>query len=150
MIGDWRANGERARTQLRNLIKSALDLHSDVQDAVSAYHDEGDPSRIIDYLRVMDSRVLALLIDRSDGDNLATSREEIRVAASFARNLYDYWRSRNKAEGVRDYGRHEWMKNDAVSFIFEDFFQWLSDDDWQKVRDRMERSPSLSWCRKVT
>jgi hypothetical protein len=146
---NWQANGELARAQMSNLVKGFGEARSIVQDAVSAYS-KGDPSRFADCVLALDRRVLAVLARRCDGYDFATSREEIRVAAAFARNLYDLWRSMNKEEGVRDYGCHEWMKNDAVTFIFEDFFLWLTDDDWQKVRGRMERSPSLSWYKKVT
>jgi hypothetical protein len=130
-----------ARAQMRNLVKGFGEARTIVQDAVSAYS-KGDPSRFADCVLVLNRHVLAVLARRWDGYDLATSREEIRVATAFARNLYDLWRSVNKEKGVRDYRRHEWMKNDAVTFIFEDFFPWLTEDDWDKIRDRIDRPRS--------
>ena len=147
----WRVMGTGRQTanwrvpSMRDLVKGSGTHARIVQDAVGAYR-KGDPSRFADCVLALDRHVLAVLARRWDRYDLATSREEIWVAAAFARNLYDLWRNMNKEEGVRDYRRHEWMKNDAVNFIFEDFFPWLTEDDWHKIRDRIDRprSPIVS------
>ena len=52
-----------------------------------------------------------------------------------------FWRDKNKKDGISNHRRRELMRDDAATFIFEDFAPELA-DDWEKVRSMMDRPAS--------
>jgi hypothetical protein len=118
--------------QIRKQIPGFEDF-MDFETALIAYEFEGDPSRLIDYLR--SDRPL----DREKRDSFAWCLEhlsepkrggrpcnyELLDIAELAMNFYRKWKERNKEEGINDRGVSENMKYQSCVYLIE-----LNRDGW--------------------
>ena len=92
---------------------------------------DDDPTALAEYLRsdrplsARDREELALLIEEKvirgqfKKPRRGQRNTKVHVAARFALEFYDVWRAENKERGVDDYGRSNYMKDEAAKIAIE-------------------------------
>ena len=112
--------------ELRKRIPG-YEVFLELQNALLAYIEEGDPSRLINYLRS------DLPLDRDLRDHFASSLEcgprSKRIGrppdyllldiAELADEFYRQWKERNKKEGINARGRSENMKYQSCVYLID-------------------------------